>query len=134
MLQFVSGPTVPFLDLPFGWSTEHSAVYLAAYIGKPGGGPTQFKGSRKGRRRWPRAVAARKKCASAAFDGSKARAVATGGESGVKSSPRSKGTVAFIGACTHHAKNTFKDPPPPFLAARLLEIDIQKPWSTAPAV
>ena len=42
-------------------------------IGKPGGGPTQFKGSRKGRRRWPRAVAARKKCASAAFDGSKAR-------------------------------------------------------------
>ena len=31
MLQFVCGPTVPFLDLPFGWSTEHSAVYLAAY-------------------------------------------------------------------------------------------------------
>ena len=42
-------------------------------IGKPGGGPTQFKGSRKGRRRWPRAVAARKKCASAACGGSKAR-------------------------------------------------------------
>jgi hypothetical protein len=41
-------------------------------IGKPGGGPTQFKGSRKGRRRWPRAVAARKKCASAACGGSKA--------------------------------------------------------------
>jgi hypothetical protein len=38
----------------------------------PVGGP-QFKGSRKGRRRWPRAVAARKKCASAAHGGSKAR-------------------------------------------------------------
>jgi hypothetical protein len=47
--------------------------YIGIYIGEPGGGPTQFKGSRKGRRRWPRAVAARKKCASAAHGGSKAQ-------------------------------------------------------------
>ena len=55
------------------------------------------------------------------------------GGSGVDSSPRP--AVAFIGASTRHAKNTFETPPPPFfLAARLLEINIQMPWSAAPAV
>jgi hypothetical protein len=45
------------------------------------------------------------------------------GGSGVDSSPRP--ALAFIGASTRHAKNTFKTPPPIFLAARLLEINIQ---------
>ena len=54
------------------------------------------------------------------------------GGSGVDSSPRP--AVAFIGASTRYAKNTFDIPPPFFLAARLLEINIQMPWSAAPAV
>ena len=48
------------------------------------------------------------------------------GGSGVDSSPRP--AVAFIGASTRYAKNTL------FLAARLLEINIQMPWSAALAV
>jgi hypothetical protein len=39
----------------------------------PVGGPHSLRGVGRGRRRWPRAVAARKKCASAAYVGSKAR-------------------------------------------------------------
>ena len=77
---------------------------------KPGGGPTQFKGSRKGRRRWPRAVAARKKCASAAYGGSKARRREGGKWRRQQPSP----------CCSSHwgkhapRKNAFEDPPPPF--------------------
>jgi hypothetical protein len=58
-----------------------------------------------------------------------------GGEgSGVDSSPRS--TVASIGpALALLWWSSIEDPPPPLvLAARLLEIAIQKPWSAAPAV
>jgi hypothetical protein len=55
------------------------------------------------------------------------------GGSGVDSSPRP--AVAPIGASTRHAKTPFKPPPPPilFLAAQLFEINIQMPWSAAPA-
>jgi hypothetical protein len=69
-------------------------------IGEPGGGPTQFKESRKGRRRWrwPRAAVARKKCASTAFGGSKARRRQGGGSGVERCIP-----VGFIGASARHA-------------------------------
>ena len=63
----------------------------------------------------------------------KQSAAAAGGEVASTAALALLYAVAFIGASTRYAKNTFYIPPPFFLAARLLEINIQMPWSAAPA-
>ena len=64
----------------------------------------------------------------------KQSAAAAGGEVASTAALALLHAVAFIGASTRYAKNTFDIPPPFFLAARFLEINIQMPWSAAPAV